>query len=79
MEAVIVALIGAVGGVLAVLVQKSREENKDDHNKVMEKLIQVHKDVHHVELEVNNIDMKLDQHLLLDHPTVKVKQKSKKK
>ena len=45
----------------------------------MEKLIQVHKDVHHVELEVNNIDMKLDQHLLLDHPTTKVKEKSKKK
>ena len=79
MEAIIVAAIGAVGGIIAVLVQKSREENKDDHNKVMEKLIQVHKDINQVELEVNTIDMKLDQHLSLDHPTTKVKDKSKKK
>jgi hypothetical protein len=79
MEAVLVAAITAVGGILAVLVQKSREENKEDHGKVMEKLVELHKDVQHVELEVNTIDMKLDQHLLLDHPTTKVKDKSKKK
>jgi len=79
MEAILVAVITAVGGVLAVLVQKSREENKEDHGKVMEKLIDLHKDVQHVEFEVNAIDIKLDQHIALDHPVTKTKEKSKKK
>jgi hypothetical protein len=79
MEAILVAVITAVGGVLAVLVQKSREENKEDHGKVMEKLIDLHQDVQHVELEVRAIDIKLDQHIELDHPVTKTKEKSKKK
>lgn len=79
MEAVLVAVVTAVGGVLAVLVQKSRSENQEDHGKVMQKLIDLHKDVHHVEFEVNSIDMKLDQHIALDHTTTKLKEKSKKK
>ena len=79
MEAVLVAVITAVGGILAVLVQKSREENKEDHGKVMEKLIDLHKDVQNVEFEVNAIDVKLDQHIILDHPKTKTKEKSKKK
>jgi hypothetical protein len=33
--AVVVALITAVGGVLAALVTKGRQENKDDHASVM--------------------------------------------
>ena len=38
MEAVIVAVIAAVGGVLAALVQKSRSENKSDHAMVVDAL-----------------------------------------
>jgi uncharacterized lipoprotein YehR (DUF1307 family) len=79
MEAILVAVITAIGGIIAVLVQKSREENKQDHGKVMEKLIDLHKDVHHVESKVDNVDYKLDQHLSLDHVTTKVKTKSKRK
>jgi len=79
MEAILVAVVTAVGGILAVLVQKSRTENQEDHGKVMEKLIDLHTDVRNVEFEVNSIDAKLDQHLLLDHTTTKVKEKSKKK
>ena len=79
MEAVLVAVITAVGGVLTVLVQKSRKENQEDHGAVMEKLIDLHKDVHHVEVEINNIDTKLDEHIALDHTTTRVKEKSKKK
>lgn len=76
MEAVLVAVITAVGGILAVLVQKSREENKQDHGKVMEKLVDLHKDVHHVEVAIDHVEEKLDSHLL-DHSKVKVKSKKK--
>ena len=76
MEAVLVAVVTAVGGILAVLVQKSREENKEDHGKVMEKLIDLHKDVHHVEIKMDHVEEKLDSHLL-DHSKSKVKSKKK--
>jgi len=78
MEAVIVAAITAIGGLLAVLVQKGREENKIDHGSVMEKLIDLHKDVHHVEVKIDHVEEKLDSHLILDHkmPTkIKIKKK----
>jgi len=74
MEAVLVAAITAVGGLLAVLVQKGRGENKDDHNKVMEKLIDLHKDVHHVDVKIDHVEDKLDSHLL-DHTKIKTKKK----
>jgi len=78
MEAVIVAVITAIGGLLAVLVQKGREENKADHGSVMEKLIDLHKDVHHVEVKIDHVEEKLDSHLVLDH-TMPTKIKIKKK
>lgn len=56
MEAVIVALIAAVGGVLAALVQKGREENKRDHGVVASLLKQVHN-------EVVKVEDKLDNHI----------------
>jgi len=74
MEAIVVATITAVGGLLAVLVQKGRGENKDDHSKVMEKLVDLHKDVHHVEVKIDHVEDKLDSHLL-DHTKIKAKKK----
>lgn len=74
MEAIVVAAITAVGGLLAVLVQKGRGENKDDHSKVMEKLVDLHKDVHHVEVKIDHVEDKLDSHLL-DHTKIKTKKK----
>jgi len=56
MEAVIVALIAAVGGILAALVQKGREENKKDHGVVASLLKQVHN-------EVVKVEDKLDSHI----------------
>lgn len=56
MEAVIVALIAAVGGILAALVQKGREENKRDHGVVASLLKQVHN-------EVVKVEDKLDNHI----------------
>jgi hypothetical protein len=49
MEAVIVAVVAAVGGVLAALVQGLRKENRDDHAMVGQAL--------------NRIEVKLDNHI----------------
>jgi hypothetical protein len=49
MEAVIVAVIAAVGGILAALVQGMRKENRDDHAMVGQAL--------------NRIEVKLDNHI----------------
>ena len=49
MEAVIVAVIAAVGGVLAALVQGMRKENRDDHAIVSDSL--------------NRIETTLDKHI----------------
>jgi len=49
MEAVIVAVIAAVGGILAALVQSMRKENRDDHAIVADSL--------------NRIETKLDNHI----------------
>jgi Na+-translocating ferredoxin:NAD+ oxidoreductase RnfG subunit len=49
MEAVVVAVIAAVGGVLAALVQGFRKENRNDHAMVSQAL--------------NRIEVKLDNHI----------------
>ena len=48
-EAVLVAAIAAVGGILAALVQSMRKENRDDHAVVANSL--------------NRIETKLDNHI----------------
>jgi len=48
-EAITVAVIAAVGGVLAALVQSMRKENRDDHAIVSDSL--------------NRIETKLDNHI----------------
>jgi 3-methyladenine DNA glycosylase/8-oxoguanine DNA glycosylase len=63
MEAIIVALVTAVGGVIAILVQKSREENKEDHNTVINHLIELNKNIFHIDVKVENLDEKLDEHI----------------
>jgi hypothetical protein len=49
MEAITVALIGLAGTVTAVLIEKGRRENKQDHNN----LVSV----------VNRIEQKIDDHM----------------
>lgn len=51
-EIILVAVIGAVGTVLAALVQAMRKENRDDHAVVADSL--------------NRIETKLDDHIT-DH------------
>ena len=70
MEAIAVALIDAVGGVLAALVQKGRKENREDHNvvatilvKVKDDIIDLHHKIDHVDEQVEKVDDKLDSHI----------------
>jgi hypothetical protein len=60
LEAVTVALIAAVGGILVALVQKSRLENKSDHGVVASLLQDLHDDVSKVE---GKLDNHIDWHL----------------
>jgi len=52
--AVVVALIGLVGGVITVLLQKTRNENKSDHAYVVTRLEELHSDVKDVGKKVDN-------------------------
>jgi|694.fasta_scaffold19155_20 hypothetical protein len=49
MEAIIVALIGVVGSILVVMLEKTRKENREDHNVLA--------------TTVNRIEQKLDDHM----------------
>jgi hypothetical protein len=40
-EAIIVASIAAIGGVLAALIQSGRKENRTDHNMVVEGMARI--------------------------------------
>jgi hypothetical protein len=71
MEAIIVAVIAAVGGILAALVQKSRAENKNDHNVVATMLIDVkdeilnlHHKIDHVDEQVDKVDDQMQGHMM---------------
>jgi len=70
MEAIIVAIIAAAGGITAALVQKSRKENKQDHNvvagllvRVKDDIINLHHKIDHVDEQVDKVDHKLDGHI----------------
>lgn len=67
MEAVIVALIGVVGSILVVLVEKGRKENARDHGIVADKLELIKGAIEDIDEDVAHIENKLDDHLS-DHP-----------
>ncbi len=52
-EAIIVAVIASMGGVLAALVQSMRKENRDDHAMVGQSLQRIE----------NKLDSHIDDHL----------------
>ena len=69
-QTIAVALIAAIGAVLAALVQKGRKENKDDHNvvaglliNVKDDIIHLHKKLDHLDDQVDKVDDKIDVHL----------------
>ena len=61
MEAIIVAVIAATGGILAALVQKSRAENKSDHNIVAGMLIEVKDEMLHLHHKLDHLDEQVDK------------------
>ena len=69
-SAIAVALIAAVGAVIAALIQQGRKENKDDHNvvaglliNVKDDIIHLHKKLDHLDDQVDKVDDKIDVHL----------------
>ncbi len=79
-SSIIVAIISLVGAVMVALIQKSRKENKQDHNTVAQLLEIVHHDVSKVEDKLDSVKVKLDNHIS-DHKTdkiQKIKQQVKK-
>ena len=71
MEAVIVAVIAAVGGILVALLQRSRAENKSDHNTVAslivdvkDQLLDLHVKIDHVESQVDKVDDQMHDHMM---------------
>ena len=52
--AIVVALIGLVGGIITILLQKTRNENKSDHAYVVTRLEELHSDVKDVGKKVDN-------------------------
>ena len=74
-----VALIAALGAILASLVQRGRKENKDDHNLVADLLvgvkddiIRLHHKIDHVDDQVDKVDDKIDMHITWHRKTKKI-------
>lgn len=62
-SSIVVAIIGLVGAVIVALIQKSRRENKSDHNIVAQLLEVVHHDVSKVEDKLDHVEEILDNHI----------------
>lgn len=63
MEAIIVALVGVVGSVLVVLVEKGRKENSRDHGIVADKLEGIKVSIQDIDEDISHIESKIDNHL----------------
>ena len=57
---IIVALVAGIFSVLVTLIQKTRKENKNDHNMVYDSLLELKSDVKEVG---NKLDGHIDWHL----------------
>lgn len=64
MEAVIVAAIAAVGGVITALVQKSRKENRDDHNVVAGLVSGVKDELFNLHHKIDKVDNQMQDHMM---------------
>lgn len=64
MEAIIVATIAAVGGVITALVQKSRKENRDDHNVVAGLVSGVKDELFNLHHKIDKVDDQMQDHMM---------------
>ena len=66
-DVVLVALIGAFGtiaaGLPAVLIERARRENSDDHATVRKKLSELRLGIEKVSTKISSVDGKLEEHL----------------
>jgi hypothetical protein len=60
-EAVAVALIAAIGGVIVALVQRSRVENSADHARVMSALVKFGIKIDRLEDKTDRVDEKIER------------------
>jgi hypothetical protein len=83
-DVVLVALIGAFGtiaaGLPAVLIERARRENSDDHATVRKKLSELRLSIEKVSTKIGSVDGKLEEHLnnhksgdLNDEPNRRIK------
>lgn len=67
MEAITVAVIGMVGGIIVAFVEKGRRDNRNDHMATSEKLDLVGKSlgrsIDRIEKAVERTEEKIDQHI----------------
>jgi hypothetical protein len=67
MEAITVAVIGMVGGIIVAFVEKGRRDNRNDHLATSEKLDLVGKSlgrsIDRIEKAVERTEEKIDQHI----------------
>lgn len=64
METIIVASIAAVGGVITALVQKSRKENRDDHNVVAGLVSSVKDELFNLHHKIDKVDDQMQDHMM---------------
>lgn len=66
-DVVVVALIGAFGtiaaGLPAVLIERARRENSDDHATVRRRLSELRLGIEKVSTKIDSVDGKLEEHL----------------
>jgi len=63
MEAIIVALVGVVGSIIVVLIEKGRKENTRDHAAVANQLETITEVLKDIDEDVAHIESKIDNHL----------------
>lgn len=67
MEAITVAVIGVVGGIIVAFIEKGRRDNRNDHLAVSEKVDLVGKSlgrsIDRIESAVERTEQKIDQHI----------------
>lgn len=85
-EAIIVAAIAAVGGIVTALVQKMRTENRDDHNRVAgllsgvkDELLNLHHKIDHVDEQVDKVDEQMHEHMMWHYKKSDENEKRKKR